>query len=71
MHLNPFYKDHQRLVGKNVIVVDDCTTYGVSFGVASALLRAGSNKSLRIRAQTEPRRLMSAFLIGSIALASD
>jgi hypothetical protein len=43
VHLNPFYKEKQRLVGKNVIVVDDCTTYGVSFSVASALLhKAGA-----------------------------
>jgi hypothetical protein len=43
VQLNPFYKDHQRLVGKHVIVVDDCTTYGVSFAVASALLhKAGA-----------------------------
>lgn len=39
IHLNPFYKEKDRLVGKHVIVIDDCTTYGVSFGVAAALLR--------------------------------
>ena len=39
IHLNPYYKDSNRLKGKHVVVVDDCTTYGVSFGVAAALLR--------------------------------
>jgi hypothetical protein len=39
LHLNPFYRDSGRLVGKRVIVIDDCTTYGASFGVAAALLR--------------------------------
>jgi hypothetical protein len=42
MHLNPIYKG-SALRGKNVIVVDDCTTYGASFGVASAFLhKAGA-----------------------------
>lgn len=41
IHINPFYRG--KLKGKNVIVVDDCTTYGVSFGVAAAfLLSAGA-----------------------------
>lgn len=41
IHLNPAYR--RRLANKNVIVVDDCTTYGVSFGVAAAfLLKAGA-----------------------------
>lgn len=45
LHLNPFYKDNKRLVGKEVILVDDCTTYGVSFGVAAAFLKkAGAAK---------------------------
>ncbi|MEW8308184.1 MAG: hypothetical protein G8D88_13785 [gamma proteobacterium symbiont of Ctena orbiculata] len=45
IHLNPFYEDKNRLVDRHVIVVDDCTTYGVSFGVASAfLLAAGAAK---------------------------
>jgi hypothetical protein len=39
LHLNPFYKTSNRLVGKNVVVIDDCTTYGVSFAVAAAFLR--------------------------------
>lgn len=43
IHINPAYRG--KLNGKHVIVVDDCTTYGVSFGVASALLRkAGASK---------------------------
>jgi hypothetical protein len=46
LHLNPFYKEKQRLVGKNVIVVDDCATYGVSFGVAAALLRKAGAASV-------------------------
>lgn len=42
IHLNPKYRGN--LTGRNVIVVDDCTTHGVSFGVAAALLRkAGAN----------------------------
>lgn len=42
IHLNPSY--NRRLVGKHVVVVDDCTTYGVSFGVAAAfLLKAGAS----------------------------
>lgn len=39
VHLNPFYKRKRRLKNKHVIVIDDCTTYGVSFGVAAAFLR--------------------------------
>lgn len=41
LHVNPHYAEKGRLTGRHVIVVDDCTTYGVSFGVAAALLRAG------------------------------
>lgn len=51
LHLNPFYRDNRRLVGKHVIVVDDCTTYGVSFAVAAAFLRkagAGSVTGLAL-----------------------
>ena len=41
IHVDPAYKT--RLAGKHVVVVDDCTTYGVSFGVAAAfLLKAGA-----------------------------
>lgn len=46
VHLNPFYKEKNRLVRKHVIVVDDCTTYGVSFGVAAALLRKAGAASV-------------------------
>lgn len=46
LHLNPYYAKNKRLVGKNVIVVDDCTTYGVSFGVAAAFLRAAGAESV-------------------------
>ncbi len=38
IHLNPEHRG--RISGKQVVVVDDCTTYGVSFGVAAALLKA-------------------------------
>jgi len=41
LHLNPAYRT--KLSGRHVIVVDDCTTYGVSFGVAAAFLnKAGA-----------------------------
>lgn len=46
LHLNPYYKESNRLVGKNVVVVDDCTTYGVSFGVAAAFLRKAGAASV-------------------------
>ncbi|MBY5315444.1 phosphoribosyltransferase [Rhizobium leguminosarum] len=46
IHLNPFYKKSSRLVGKNVVVIDDCTTYGVSFGVAAAFLRKAGAASV-------------------------
>lgn len=46
IHLNPFYKDKQRLEGRHVIVLDDCTTYGVSFGVAAAFLRKAGAASI-------------------------
>lgn len=46
IHLNPFYKQSRRLVGKHVVVVDDCTTYGVSFGVAAAFLRKAGAASV-------------------------
>ncbi|ENC9762107.1 phosphoribosyltransferase [Pseudomonas aeruginosa] len=45
LHLNPAYKKNIR--GRNVVLIDDCTTYGLSFGVAAALLRkAGANSVL-------------------------
>lgn len=46
IHLNPYYKESSRLVGKHVVVIDDCTTYGVSFGVAAAFLRAAGAASV-------------------------
>lgn len=39
LHINSFYKENGRLLGKEVILVDDCSTYGVSFGVAAAFLK--------------------------------
>ena len=43
IHLNPEYRE--RLDGKTVAVLDDYLTYGVSFGVAAALLKkAGAVK---------------------------
>lgn len=44
LHLNPNYKS--QLKGRNVIVVDDCTTYGVSFAVAAAFLYAAGAKKV-------------------------
>lgn len=44
IHINPFYRS--RLASRHVVVIDDCITYGVSFGVASALLRSGGATSV-------------------------
>jgi hypothetical protein len=46
LHLNPYYRTGNRLSGRNVIVVDDCTTYGLSFGVAAAFLRKAGAASV-------------------------
>lgn len=47
IHLNPKYRG--KLEGATVAVLDDYLTYGVSFGVASALLRkAGATKVLAV-----------------------
>jgi hypothetical protein len=46
IHLNPYYAESGRLVGKHIVVIDDCTTYGVSFGVAAAFLRAADAASV-------------------------
>lgn len=46
IHLNPRYNTGNQLRGKHVIVVDDCTTYGVSFGVAAAFLRKAGAASV-------------------------
>lgn len=37
LHVNPVYRG--KVAGRHVIILDDCTTFGVSFGVASSLLR--------------------------------
>ncbi|WP_024682983.1 hypothetical protein [Pseudomonas syringae] len=44
MHLNPIYK--AGLKKKDVIILDDCTTHGLSFGVASAFLLAAGAASV-------------------------
>ncbi|MBN6773805.1 phosphoribosyltransferase [Pseudomonas granadensis] len=44
IHLNPNYK--AQIKGRNVIVIDDCTTYGISFAVASAFLLAAGALSV-------------------------
>jgi hypothetical protein len=36
----------ERIPGRHVVVVDDCVTYGVSFGVAAALLKAAGAASV-------------------------
>lgn len=44
LHLNPSYA--QAIRGKDVIIIDDCTTYGLSFGVAAAFLAAAGASSM-------------------------
>lgn len=44
LHLNPTYA--QSIKGKDVILIDDCTTYGLSFGVAAAFLSAAGAASM-------------------------
>ncbi|WP_157956898.1 phosphoribosyltransferase [Salinicola aestuarinus] len=44
LHINPFYRG--KVSNKDVIVVDDCATYGLSFGVASAFLKAAGAKTV-------------------------
>jgi hypothetical protein len=46
IHLNPFYEEGSRLQGRNILVIDDCTTYGVSFGVAAAFLKKAGAASV-------------------------
>lgn len=46
IHINPHYQKNRRLKGKNIIVIDDCTTHGVSFGVAAAFLRKAGAASV-------------------------
>lgn len=44
IHINPEYRTS--IVGKTVVVIDDCTTYGVSFGVAAAFLNKAGAKEV-------------------------
>ncbi|WP_437626002.1 hypothetical protein [Sorangium sp. So ce1151] len=44
LHLNPAYRG--KITGRNVVMLDDCTTYGVSFGVAAGFLRAAGAASV-------------------------
>ena len=44
IHLNPEYQG--KIGGRNVFVVDDCTTYGLSFGAAAAFLRRAGARSV-------------------------
>lgn len=44
LHLNPAYRG--KVTGRNVVMLDDCTTYGVSFGVAAGFLRAAGAASV-------------------------
>ena len=46
LHLNPFYAKSGRLRDKNIVVVDDLTTYGVSMGVAAGFLRKAGAASV-------------------------
>jgi hypothetical protein len=46
IHLNPYYAKNNRLRDKHVVVIDDCTTYGLSFGVAAAFLRKAGAASV-------------------------
>ncbi|MEX1826883.1 hypothetical protein [Luteibacter sp. CQ10] len=44
IHLNPVYEGSVH--GRHVYVIDDCTTYGLSFGVAAAFLRKAGAASV-------------------------
>lgn len=66
LHLNPFYK--KAIPGKHVIVIDDCTTYGLSFGVASAFLKAAGARSMTGLALGKFGGRIESF---SISIASD
>ncbi|BBH54752.1 hypothetical protein [Fluviispira sanaruensis] len=37
IHINPFYKG--KIKGRHIIIIDDCTTYGISIAVAAAFLK--------------------------------
>lgn len=66
IHLNPNYK--AQIKGRNVIVIDDCTTYGVSFAVASAFLLAAGASSVNGVALGKFGNQMGYY---EIALSSD
>lgn len=44
LHLNPKYK--RNIKGRNVVVIDDCCTHGLSFGVAAAFLKKAGATSV-------------------------
>lgn len=44
LHLHPEYR--HKVSGRNVFVIDDCLTYGLSFGVAAAFLRKAGAASV-------------------------
>lgn len=44
IHINPFYRG--KIHGRNVIVIDDCVTYGLSFAVAASFLRKAGAASV-------------------------
>lgn len=44
LHINPEYRG--KVAGRHVVMLDDCATYGVSFGVASAFLRKAGAASV-------------------------
>lgn len=44
VHINPAYRG--KVKGRNIVLLDDCTTYGVSFGVSAALLRVAGAASV-------------------------
>ena len=44
LHLNPDYQG--KIAGRNIVVLDDCTTYGISMAVAAGLLRKAGAKSV-------------------------
>jgi hypothetical protein len=61
IHLNPKYLAN--LIGRNVVIIDDCTTHGVSFGVAAALLKKAGAKSVTCIALGKFGRTLRDFQI--------
>lgn len=61
LHVNPVYKG--KLKGKHAVVFDDYLTYGCSFGVASALLRAAGAKDVTCIAMGKFGRSANAYMI--------